>query len=107
MPWKECHVMDERLRFCGPPARGRKDGAAVRRVRHLPQDRLQNLRPLQRLRTHRIHGSQPPALSPGESAAGADRGDDRPAEARVPRMGRAEDPRKIAAAGHAVAPASH
>src|SRR6478609_1066437 len=30
---------------CGPPARGREDGAAVRRVRDLPKDRLQDLRP--------------------------------------------------------------
>ena len=38
---------------CRPPARGREDGAAVRRVRDLPQDRLQNLRPLQGLRRRR------------------------------------------------------
>jgi hypothetical protein len=85
---------------CRPPARGRKDGAAVRRVRHLAQDGLQDFRPLQRLRRHRLHRPQPAAVSPGESPAGADRGDDRPPEAGVPRVGRPEDPREIAAAGH-------
>ncbi len=42
MPWKECHVMDERLRFVARLLEGEKDGAAVRRVRDLSQDRLQD-----------------------------------------------------------------
>ena len=41
--------MDERLRLVARLLRGREDGAAVRRVRHLPEDRLQDLRPVQRL----------------------------------------------------------
>jgi len=32
MPWKECHVMDERLRFVARLARGRKDDAVVQRI---------------------------------------------------------------------------
>jgi hypothetical protein len=30
MPWKECHVMDERLRFVARLLEGEKDGASVR-----------------------------------------------------------------------------
>ena len=41
MPWQECHVMDERLRFVARLLEGEKDGAAVRRVRDFAEDRLQ------------------------------------------------------------------
>ena len=50
MPWKECHVDGRAAPVCRPPARGREDGAAVRGVRDLAQDRLQDLRALQGLR---------------------------------------------------------
>ena len=72
MPWKECHPMDERLRFVARLLEGEKIGALVRRVRDLLKNRLQDLRPVQRLRGHRLYGPQPAAASPGESAAGAD-----------------------------------
>ena len=90
---------------CRPPARGREDGAAMRRVRDFAQDRLQDLRPLQRLRRPGVQRSEPPRASPGESAAGADRSDDRALEAGVSGLGRAEDPRETAAAVHRPAPA--
>jgi|ERR1700756_1532437 hypothetical protein len=37
MPWKECSVMDERLKFVA---------RTLQRVRDFPQDQLQDLRPL-------------------------------------------------------------
>ena len=49
-----------------------------------------------------VHRPQSAAVPPGESAAAADRGDDRAAEAGVSGLGRAEDPREAAPA---VAPA--
>ncbi len=84
---------------CRPLARGREDGAAVRGLRHFAQDRLQDLRALQRLRARGVYRSQSAAVSPGESAARAARGDDRPVEARVPGLGRAQDPGEAPAAG--------
>src|SRR5258707_5499189 len=81
---------------CGPPARGREDGAVVRRVRDLTEDWLQDLRPLQRLRGPSLHGSQSAALSPGQSTAAAAGSGDCAVEARIPRVGGAEDPRKAA-----------
>jgi len=44
-----------RAPICRPPTRGREDGPSVRRVRHLAQDQLQDLRPLQRLRPRGAH----------------------------------------------------
>ena len=45
MPWKECNQMDERLKFIARLLDGEKM-AVVCRVRHLPQDRLQDPHPL-------------------------------------------------------------
>ena len=42
MPWKECHIMDERLRFVARLLEGREDGAALRRVWDFAEDRLQD-----------------------------------------------------------------
>ena len=47
-----------------------------------------------------VQRPQSPTLSPGQSAAAAARSDDCAPEARVSRLGRAEDPRKAAAAVH-------
>ena len=55
MPWKECHVVDERLRFVARLLDGEKMAAALRGVRDLAQDRLQDLRALQRHRRARAH----------------------------------------------------
>jgi hypothetical protein len=89
----------------GPPARGREDGALVRRVRDFAEDGLQDLRPVQRLRGHGVQRPEPAAASSGESAGGADRGDHHPAETRVSRLGCAEDSREAASAVHRTAPA--
>ena len=43
MPWKECHVMDERLRFVARLLDGEKMAVAVRGVRDFAEDRLQDL----------------------------------------------------------------
>ena len=101
MPWKECHVMDERLRFVARLLEGEKmaplcaEFGISRKTGYKIFDRYKDCG------VTALHRSQPAAVSPGESAAGADRGDDRPAEARVSRLGRAEDPREAAAAVHA------
>ena len=83
---------------CRPPARGREDDRAVRGVRDLAEDRIQNLRPLQGLRRRRAQRSQSPTAAPGESAARAGRGADRSLEAGVSRLGRAQDSREAAPA---------
>ena len=98
MPWKECHVVDERLRFVARLLDGEKMARALRGVRDLAEDRLQDLRPLQGLRRRGADGSQPAAVSPRQSAADGGREDDRPAQAGVSELGRAEDPGAAAAA---------
>src|ERR1051325_6112921 len=100
MLWKECHVMDERLRFVAPPARGREDGAPVRRVRDLAQDGLQDLRALQGLRRCGVYRSQPAPLSPGQSTAAAAGSGDCTVQAVISRLGGAEDPREVIADDH-------
>lgn len=46
MPWKECSIMDERLRFVARILDGEPD-RRLPRLRHRAQDRLQALCPLQ------------------------------------------------------------
>ena len=70
MPWKECHVMDERLRFVARLLEGEKM-APLRRVRDFTQDRLQDFRPLQGLRRAGLQRSQPSRTPAGESVARA------------------------------------
>ena len=81
-----------------PPARRRDDDGAVRGVRDLPEDRLQDLRPLQRGRPAGADGSQPAAVPARQPAAAGDREDDRAAETGVSELGRAEDSGAAAAA---------
>ena len=105
MPWKECHVMDERLRFVARLLEGEKmaplcaEFGISRKTGYKIFDRVQ------RQRRHGVHRSQPTAVSPGESSARGDRGDHRASETGVPGVGRAQDPREIAAARHAAATA--
>ena len=100
MPWKECHVMDERLRFVARLLEGEKmaplcaEFGISRKTGYKIYDRYKDCG------VRGVHGSQPAAAPPSESTAGADRGDDCAAEARVSRLGRAEDPREAAAAVH-------
>ena len=49
MPWKECHVMDERLRFVAQLLDGEKMAPLCAEF-GIPEDRLQDLPPLQRVR---------------------------------------------------------
>ena len=70
MPWKECHVMDERLRFVARLLEGEKMAPLCAEFWDLPQDRLQDFRPLQGLRGPGIHRLEPPRAPAGESAAG-------------------------------------
>ena len=87
-----------------PPHSGREVASCRKRdqrrwkKRHFPQDRLQDLRPVQGRRRHGLHGSQSAAVSPSQSPPGRARGHDCPAQAGVSRVGRAEDPRETAAA---------
>ena len=46
MPWKECSVMDERLRFVARLLDGESMIGGLPGIRHFPQDRLQDLHPL-------------------------------------------------------------
>jgi hypothetical protein len=47
MPWKECHVMDERLRFVARLLEGEKMAPLCAEFGIARKDRLQDLRPLQ------------------------------------------------------------
>ena len=42
MPWKECHVMDERVRFVAPAAGWGADDDALRRIRNLTESGLRD-----------------------------------------------------------------
>src|SRR5881296_1259508 len=99
MPWKEGHVMDERLRFVARLLEGEKMAPLCAAFGISRKTGYKILRAVQRLRDRRVHRSQSAAVSAGESAAGADRGDDRPVEAGVSGLGRAEDPGEAPAAG--------
>ena len=87
MPWKECHVMDERLRFVARLLEGEKmaplcaEFGISRKTGYKIYDRYKDCG------VAGLHRSQPAAVSPGESAAGAGGSDDRAAEARVSRAG--------------------
>ena len=92
MPWKECHVMDERLRFVARLLEGEtmvalcEEFGISRKTGHkilpaVPADR--------RARADR---SQPAAASPRESAADGRREDDRQDQAGVSQLGRPQDP---------------
>lgn len=59
MPWKECHIMDERLRFVARLLEGEKMAPLCAEFGILPKDRLQDLQALQGLRYPRPDGSQP------------------------------------------------
>ena len=86
MSWKECHVMDERLRFAARLLEGEKMAplCAEFGIAGRPATRF---RPLQGLRRRGLQRPQPAAAPPGQSAPYSDRGDDRPAETRIPRAG--------------------
>ena len=87
MPWKECHVMDERLRFVARLLEGEKMAPLCA---EFGISRKTGYKIFDRYKDNGVTAftrSQPAALSPGESPAGADRGDHRPLEARVPGWG--------------------
>jgi hypothetical protein len=46
MPWKECHAMDERLRFVARLLEGEKMAPLCAEFRDLTENGLQNLRPV-------------------------------------------------------------
>jgi hypothetical protein len=91
---------------CGPRPRSSL-GRATNRSRSsmTSQDRLQDLRPVQGLRRRRVQRPHPAPASPSQAVPGADRGDNRSPEARIPWVGGAQDPRDTAAAIHRAAPA--
>ena len=72
MPWKECHVMDERLRFVARLLEGEKmaplcaEFGISRKTGYKIFDRYKDCGVTAFTR------SQPAAVSPGESAAAAD-----------------------------------
>ena len=78
---------------CGPAARGRDDGGAVRGVRDFPENRPQDLSAIPADRRAGSYRSQPPAASSCESAADGRREDHRQDQAGVSQLGRAENSR--------------
>ena len=51
MPWKECHVVDERLRFICPLLDGEKSAALCSEFGICRKTSWQDLRPIQRPRS--------------------------------------------------------
>src|SRR4029453_5901223 len=104
MPWKECHIMDERLRFVARLLEGEKmaplcaEFGISRKTGYKIYDRYKDW-------GVGAFNDQPSAASPGESPARTDRGHDRPPQTGVSGLGRAEDPREVAAAIYWSAPA--
>src|SRR5206468_9052763 len=107
MPWKECHVMDERLRFVARLLEGEKmaplcaEFGISRKTGYKIFDRYKDCG-VQAFsdRSHRAH-RQANRLPPPIEATIV-----RP-EAGVSRLGRAQDPRKAPAAVHRPIPPSH
>src|SRR5688572_16668769 len=93
MPWKECHVMDERLRFVARLLEGEKMAALCAEF-GISRKTGYKIRPLQRLRRAGTDRSQPPPAAPSQPAPGAARGANRPVKAGVSRLGCAQDPRE-------------
>ena len=87
MPWKECSVMDERLRFVARLLDGEAMTRCLPGVRHLAQDRLQDLQPLQGAWAR---GAERPLAAAGalrQPAAAADREPDRHGSSATSRIG--------------------
>src|SRR5687767_16028989 len=90
MPWKECHVVDERVRFVARLLDGEKMAGLCREFgisRKTGYKIFDRLRP----RCRSIYGPQPPSVSVRQAAAGSRRSANRRAEAGVSVVGRAED----------------
>ena len=73
--------------LCRPPAGRRKHDGDVPGVRHIPQDRLQDFRPLQGARACRPERSLAPAGALRQPAARAGRDPDRPPQGREAALG--------------------
>src|SRR5215472_1219462 len=86
---------------CRTASRWGGDVAGLPRVRHLAQDRLQDLQPLQGARARGADRPLPPAGALRQPAADADRAADRKSQARQAALGGTQDPR---AAGPAAGP---
>ena len=71
MPWKECHVMDERLRFVARLLEGEKMAPLCAEFGISRKTGYKILRPLQGLRGPGLQRSEPPRAPAGESVAGA------------------------------------
>jgi hypothetical protein len=68
MAWKECHVVDERLRFIARLLDGEKMRPLCRGVRDLPENRLQDAGPVSGLRPGRPHRPEPAPLPARQSS---------------------------------------
>ena len=101
MPWKECSVMDERLRFVALLVGRRGDERGVPRRRHFAQDRLQDLRSIQGAGAGSPDGPFAAAGALRQPTADPDRDDDRHLQAGEAALGGPQDPR---AAGEAARP---
>ena len=98
MPWKECHVMDERLRFVARLLDGEKMAAVCE---EFGISRKTGYKIYERYKDCGVHGpdrSQPAAAPACQPAADGGREIDCPAEEGVSALGRAEDARAPAAA---------
>lgn len=87
MPWKECHIVDERLRFLARLMEGDKMAVVCEEFWDLAQDRLQDLRALQGRRGAWADRSQPAAASPCEPAAAGGRNPDCAPEEGMSQLG--------------------
>ena len=87
MPWKECHVMDERLRFVARLLDGEKMAAVCEEFGISRKTGYKIYERYKDMRRAGTDGPQPAAVSARQSAADGRREGDRPAEEGVSRAG--------------------
>ena len=80
---------------CGSPASRRGDGRTLQRVRHLPQDRLQDLRSLPGMRSAGADRQEPASLSLCQSTSFSGRKLHSEREARAPQLGCSQNSRAV------------
>ena len=71
MPWKECHVMDERLRFVARLYEGEKMALLCAEFGISRTTGYKIFEAVQGLRGAGLYRPEPAAVPPGESTAGA------------------------------------
>src|SRR3954462_15758670 len=100
MPWKECHVMDERLRFVARLLEGEKMAPMCAEFGISRKTGYKIFERYKDCGLSAFTDRSPTAASSSQSPAAPALGHDRSVEAGISRLGRGQDPRKAPAAIH-------